>query len=204
MWNLESRTRFFKSIKEHKYSDFLAFGILTGARRGEIAGLTWDNVDLNDNRISVVKNLGRITGNGLVSRNPKTNRSRRSLALSPATVNLLHEVRGKQIGQQSILEDAWIPSGYVFTQPDGRPIDPDLDTKAFKRMVKEAGVPHLTPHGLRHAYATAALEAGVDPKVVSQHLGHASVSTTYDIYSHVMPDLEKEAAIKIEAKLLGK
>jgi integrase len=71
-------------------------------------------------------------------------------------------------------------------------------------MVKEAGVPHLTPHGLRHAYATAALEAGVDPKVVSQHLGHASVSTTYDIYSHVMPDLEKEAALRIEAKLLGK
>jgi len=101
MWDLESRTRFFQSIKGHKYSDFLTLGILTGARRGEIAGLTWKNVDLNDNRISVVKNLGRITGKGLVSRNPKTNRSRRSLALSPATVNLLHEVRGKQIAQQS-------------------------------------------------------------------------------------------------------
>ena len=204
MWDLKSRTRFFASIKEHKYCDFLTLGILTGARRGEIAGLTWKNVDLNDNRISVVRNLGRITGKGLVSRNPKTNRSRRSLALSPATVNLLHEVRGKQIGQQSILEDAWNPTGYVFTQPDGRPIDPDLVTKAFNKMVKEAGVPHLTPHGLRHAYATAALEAGVDPKVVSQHLGHASVSTTYDIYAHVMPDLEQEAALKIEARLLGK
>lgn len=204
MWDLESRTWFFKSIKEHKYSDFLTFGILTGARRGEIAGLTWENVDLNDNRISVVKNLGRITGKGLVSRNPKTSRSRRSLALSPATVNLLHEVRGKQIAQQSMIGEAWHSTGYVFTQPDGRPIDPDLVTKAFNKMVKETGVPHLTPHGLRHAYATAALEASIDPKVVSQHLGHASVSTTYDIYAHVIPELETESAKKIEAKLLGK
>ena len=119
-------------------------------------------------------------------------------------MNLLHEVRGKQIAQQSMIGDAWHSTGYVFTQPDGRPIDPDLVTKAFNKMVKETGVPHLTPHGLRHAYATAALEASIDPKVVSQHLGHASVSTTYDIYAHVIPELETESARKIEAKLLGK
>ena len=75
---------------EHKYSDLLSLGILPGVLRGELCGLTWDNVDLNDNRISIIKNLGRITGKGLVSRNPKTSRSRRSLALSTATVNLLH------------------------------------------------------------------------------------------------------------------
>jgi len=203
VWDLESRTRFFKWIKEHKYSDLLSLGILTGARRGELCGLTWDNVDLNDNRISIVKTLSRITGKGLVARNPKTNRSRRSLALSPSAVKLLHEVRGKQIAQQSILEDAWNSTGYVFTQVDGMPIDPDLVSRAFNKMVKESGVPHLTPHGLRHAYASAALEAGVDPKVVSQHLGHASVSTPYDIYAHVIPELETEAAKKIEARLLG-
>ena len=118
-------------------------------------------------------------------------------------MKLLHEVRGKQIAQQSILEDAWNSTGYVFTQVDGMPIDPDLVSRAFNKMVKESGVPHLTPHGLRHAYASAALEAGVDPKVVSQHLGHASVSTTYDIYAHVIPELETEAAKKIEARLLG-
>ena len=103
-----------------------------------------------------------------------------------------------------MIGEAWHFTGYVFTQPDGRPIDPDLITKAFNKMVKETGVPHLTPHGLRHAYATAALEASIDPKVVSQHLGHASVSTTYDIYAHVIPELETESAKKIEARLLGK
>jgi len=136
---------------------------------------------LSDHRISIVKNIGRINCKGLISRNPKTNRSRRSLALSPPAVKLFHEVRGKQLAYQSIAGDHWHTTGYVFTQPDGKPIDPDLVTKAFNKMVKEAGVPHLTPHGLRHAYASACLELGVDPKTVSQHLGHASASppTTY-------------------------
>ena len=91
-----------------------------------------------------------------------------------------------------------------ISSTDGRPIDPDLVTKAFNKMVKETWVPHLTLHGLRHAYATAALKTSIDPKVVSQHLGHASVSTTYDIYAHVIPELETESAKKIEARLLGK
>jgi len=71
-------------------------------------------------------------------------------------------------------------------------------------MVKETGVPHLTSHGLWHAYATVALQASIDSKAVPQHLGQANVPTTYDMYSHVMPDLEKEAVLKIEANLLGK
>ena len=204
IWDAESRAKFFDFIKAHKYSDLLVFSVLTGARRGEICGLTWENVDLSDHRISIVKNIGRINGKGLISRNPKTNRSRRSLALSPPAVKLLHEVRGKQLAYQSIAGDHWHATGYVFTQPDGKPIDPDLVTKAFNKMVKEAGVPHLTPHGLRHAYASACLELGVSPKTVSQHLGHASISTTYDIYAHVIPELEDEAVRKVAEKLLGK
>ena len=153
---------------------------------------------------SVIKNLDLITGKGLVSRNPETSRARRSLPLSPATVNLLHEVRGNQVVQQSLIGEAWHSNWYAFTQPGGHPIDPDLVTRAFNKMVKETGVPHLTPHGLRHAYATAALEASIDPKVVSQHLGHASVSTTYDIYAHVIPELEADSAKKIDPRLLGK
>ena len=114
----------------------------------------------------------------------------KAFGLSPATMNLLHEVRGKQIAQQSIIREARHSTGYIFTQPDGRPIDPDLIAKAFNKMAKETGVPYLTSHRLRHAYATAALEESIEPKEVSQHLGHASVSTTYDIYNHVIPERE--------------
>ena len=76
-------------------------------------------------------------------------------------------------------------------------------TKAFKKMVTEVGMPHLTPHGLRHQYATAAREAGVDMDVVSKNLGHASVAITNDIYAHLTPEVLEEAAIKIERQLFG-
>ena len=91
----------------------------------------------------------------------------------------------------------------MFTQPDGKPIDPDLVTKAFNKMVKEAGVPHLTPHGLRHQYATAAREAEIDMDVISKNLGHASVAITNDIYAHLTSEVMEEAAIKIERQLFG-
>ncbi len=203
MWDDETRDKFFNSINGHKYSDLLLFSVLTGARRGEVCGLTWDNVDLGDNRISIVKNIGRINGKGLVSRNPKTNRSRRSLPLSPPAVELLHSVRGKQLAYQSIAGDHWHPTWYVFTQPDGKPIDPDLVTKAFNKLVKEAGVPHLTPHGLRHAYASMSYAMGIQTNTLSRLLGHASISTTYDIYAHMTPELEDEAVRKVAEKFLG-
>jgi len=76
-------------------------------------------------------------------------------------------------------------------------------TTAFKKMLKEVGVPHLTPHGLRHQYATAAREAGVDMGIISRNMGHASVAITEDIYAHVTASVMEEAAPKIESKLFG-
>ena len=103
---------------------------------------------------------------------PKTERSRRSIALSADTVALLHEIRGKQITQQLEVVDAWTDSGYVFTDASGMPVDPNLATRAFKKVVATAGLPKLTIHGLRHTHATILLEQGVNPKVVSERLGH--------------------------------
>ena len=116
---------------------------------------------------------------------------------------LLRKVQGTQIGQRDELEDAWVNSGYVFSQPDGTAIDPGLITKAFKKMVKEVGMTHLTPHGLRHQYATAAREAGVEMGVISKNMGHASVAITEDIYAHVTSNVIEEAALKIESQLFG-
>jgi integrase len=95
----------------------------------------------------------------------------------------------------------WSNTGYVFTQLDGSPIDPDRISKEFPKLVKAQGLPHLTFHGLRHAHATLALSAGINPKVVSERLGHSSISVTMDIYSHVIPGMQEEAALAVERLL---
>jgi integrase len=79
------------------------------------------------------------------------------------------------------------------------PIEPNLVTRAFTKLIRKAGLPHLTVHGLRHAHATLLLESGINPKVVSERLGHASIATTMDIYSHVLPGLQESAALALDS-----
>lgn len=204
MWDVETIQQFLESASSSRYQDFYHLAVLTGMRRSEIAGLQWVNVDLGSGRLAVVQTLQRIVGRGLVVGQPKTARSRRSIALSPDTVALLHEIRGRKIAQQLAVGEVWQNTGYVFTQAEGRPLDPDAITKDFNIVVKRSGLPHLTVHGLRHAHATLMLEAGINPKIVSERLGHSSIATTMDIYSHVLPGLQESAALALDAKLAKK
>ena len=160
-------------------------------------------MDFIEHQIHVYKKIIRISGRGLVESEPKTDKSKRTVTMSPFLEELLRKVQGTQIGQKDYLEGAWVNDGYVFGQEDGRAIDPDLITKAFKKMVKEVGMPHLTPHGLRHQYATAAREAGIEMGIISRNMGHASVAITEDIYAHITSAVMEEAAKKIESKLFG-
>ena len=91
----------------------------------------------------------------------------------------------------------WQETGYVFTQANGSPILPGSLTAEFASLVKELELPHLTFHGLRHAFATLCLVAGINPKVVSEALGHSSVTITLDLYSHVLPNMQDELAAAI-------
>ena len=91
----------------------------------------------------------------------------------------------------------WQETGYVFTQADGSPVQPDILTKNFRFLVRELAMPQLTFHGLRHAFATLGLLAGINPKVVSEALGHSSVTITMDTYSHVLPHMQGELAAAI-------
>ena len=159
------------------------------------------NVDLVSRCLSVVKTLQRLSGKGLVEGQPKTAKSRRAISLSPDAVALFHEIRGRQIAQQVAVAEAWQNTGYVFTQADGRPVDPDSITRDFSDVVKAAGLPHLTVHGLRHGHATMLLEARVNPKVVSERLGHSTIAVTADVYSHVLPGMQEAAALAVDAKL---
>ena len=95
----------------------------------------------------------------------------------------------------------WHDTGYVFALGDGRPVDPDRISRDFAKIVKKAGLPHLTFHGLRHGHATMLLRSNANLKVVSERLGHASIATTADIYSHVLPSIQDAVAQQIDKEM---
>ena len=96
------------------------------------------------------------------------------------------------------ISDSWHNTGYVFTRPTGLPVVPQEVTKEFTRFVREHNLPHLTFHGLRHAFATLGLIAGIPAKIVSEALGHSTIGITLDLYSHVLPSMEQEHMLTID------
>jgi integrase len=133
---------------------------------------------------------------------PKTRMGKRSLALDPATLTALQEHKGRQEQERAEVGAAWRDSGLVFTRPDGSPIHPDLITDWFRRLARAAGLPPIRLHDVRHSYATAALAAGIPAKVVSERLGHATIAITLDVYSHVIPGMDAQAANAVASLIL--
>ena len=204
MWDIETIHDFIDAAQDSPNCDFYHLALLTGMRRGELCGLKWEDVDLTSGKLMVVRTLQRIYGKGLQEGQPKTGKSRRSIALGQEAVKLLHEIRCRQIEHRLKAGPLWQNAGYVFAQADGRPVDPDALTHHFEAIVRKAGLPHLTLHGLRHAHATLLLTAGVHPKVVSERLGHSNIAITMDTYSHVLPGLQEAAAQALDERLVRK
>jgi integrase len=117
-------------------------------------------------------------------------------------VNLLREVRGTQQLSKIEFGPLWENTGFVFIHPSGTPLIPDQITQDFASLVKRFGLPPLTLHGLRHAYATLALRQGVQPKVVSKAMGHSTIGITMDLYQHVLDEIQDELADAISNVLI--
>jgi integrase len=128
---------------------------------------------------------------------PKTVKGRRVIALDPGTVEVLKAQAARQLDEQNDWDAAWVESGLVFTVENGAALDPESVTRYFRQAVKRSMLPSIRLHDLRHTHATLALQAGIHPKVVSERLGHATVSITLDTYSHAIPAMQEEAAALI-------
>ena len=135
-----------------------------------------------------------IKGEVVVSE-PKTAKGRRVIALDPFTVEVLKAQAARQLDDQREWKEAWVETGLVFTLENGEALDPEDVSRYFRQAVKKAMLPQIRLHDLRHTHATLALQAGVHPKVVSERLGHATVSITLDTYSHAIPAMQEEAAV---------
>jgi integrase len=171
----------------------VAFALATGMRRGEILGLRWSDL-APDLSVAHVRRSLQATGEALVFEEPKTKRSRRSVALPAFLAPYLERQRRDQARRKQDLGDGWTGSDLVIDAGDGGPVNPDSMSSAWRFLVIRSGLPHVRFHDLRHAHATLLLCQGVHPKVVSERLGHATVGITLDIYSHVIPGMQAEAA----------
>lgn len=183
------------------YGALVRTALLTGMRRGELLGLRWQDVDLERAELHVQQTAQRISGQGIVYRQPKTRLSRRSIALSVEAVAVLRRHRRRQAEARLLAGPAYHDNDLVFATGIGTPHEPGNLLRSWARIVAAAKMPGLRIHDLRHAHATLMLGAGVHPKVVSERLGHASVNITLDTYSHVLPGLQEAAAAALDTLL---
>ena len=143
----------------------------------------------------------RLTGVGIVFRQPKTRLSRRAVALSTDAVRVLREHRRAQLEERLRAGGAYVDRDLVFASSIGTALEAGTTARTWLRVLAAAGVGHVRWHDLRHAHATLLLRQGVHPKVVSERLGHASIAITLDTYSHVLPGLQATAAESLDVAL---
>jgi integrase len=202
-WDSQTVQRFLGRSQAAAERDYPAWVLLaaTGLRRGELLGLRWEDLDLERRHLSVHRNL-TVVRHKITLTNPKTKAGRRSIALDDGTCKILRHWRAQQNTERLIAGRSWIDSGYVFTTPLGEPHHPEAFSKRFERRVTAWDLPPLTLHGLRHTWATLALEDHIHPRVVQERLGHASIAVTLGTYSHVNPTLDQAAADVVAARIL--
>jgi integrase len=144
-----------------------------------------------------------LVGNQPTLSEPKTDSGKRTVPVPSETAAALKTWRAGQGEERLAYGPAYDDRGFVFTREDGVPFHPDWFSRTFERHVREAGLPRIRVHDLRHTWASLALAAGVPAKVVQEILGHSSVGITLDTYSHLVPAMREDAAATVAALILG-
>jgi integrase len=216
VWSVPQLRRFLEHVAgDDLYAAWLLFAT-TGARAGEVAGLTWDDLDLDNGEMRIDWTLGHVGHRLTWKPRPKSKAGRRTMALDPATVVALRGHRHRQLETRMVAGPVWQDTftdwqglhrtGLVWTYDDGSPIHPKTMYTRFLRHTAAAGLPRIRLHDVRHVYATAALSSATgwhEVKVLSQRLGHSSVAITLDTYSHVLPAADKTTADTLARVILG-
>ena len=177
-----------------KWKTLVHLLLITGARRGEVLGLKWDKVDFEGNRIFICNNILYRADVGIYESSPKTERSRRYVALPAETMQLLRRYRAWQAEERLRLGEYYQNQGFVFAQDNGNPMHPDSVTNWLKKFSRRHDLPHINPHAFRHTMASMLYFNGVDSVSISKRLGHAQVSTTANIYAHVLEGADQRNA----------
>ena len=182
----------------HRWEALYHLAIVTGMRQMELLGLKWADLDWRRQTLKVERQLLRSHSNGIEFSSPKTRYGKRSLALGKKTIDVLHAHYEHQQAERVASGDKWIENGLIFTNSLGGSIDSRNLLRNYKQLLRDAGLPDIRFHDLRHTAASLMLNAGIAVIVVSRRLGHARASITLDIYGHLIPTMQSEAAEKID------
>jgi integrase len=178
----------------------ILLAITTGMRRGEILAVRWRDLDL-DARLATVQRSLQETKGGLVFKPPKSHRSRRPIELPTITVELLKEHRESQENLKRDLGSDYHDGDLVCCREDGKTWRPSAFTSSYRALLKRRKVDNIRFHDLRHSHASQLFRDKVNAKVISERLGHSKVAFTLDVYSHLLPGMQNEAAVKTDERL---
>ena len=178
--------------------------VSTGMREGELLGLRWDDVNLDQGVLHVRFSLKRLWSGVLALQQPKTKTSVRAIKLGSQTVEILQLQKIRNSIDAEKAGKLWKEQNFVFPSSVGTPMDPTNLIKAFRKLLRLADLPRIRFHDLRHTAASLMLNNGVDVLVASHRLGHARPSITLDVYGHLIPSMQAHAVEVLEELISGK
>lgn len=192
---------FLEFAKTMPYYALFYLILYTALRRSEILALRWCDIDRLMGEVSVTRSLHRLRDGSIVIRPTKTGRARRLVTLPPSASLVVRQHKEKRALECTMLGVSLSDEDFAFSHVDGTPLLPDTVSHVWTKTVKRAGLKHFRLHDGRHTHASLLLKQNVHPKVVQERLGHASISTTLDLYSHVVPGLQEAAARRFDEAL---
>lgn len=201
-WDAPTLARFLDELREDRHQPAWLFLATTGCRRGEALGIRWADVDLDKAHVLLFQTISAINHEIVIAPRTKSGKPR-PIEIDAATVTALRAVRKRQAEERLLLGPAYKDHDLVFARADGSPQHPEHFSNAFERRVARYKFPRIRLHDLRHTWATLALQAGVDVKIVSERLGHTSTKITWDIYQHVTPVMQADAAETVARLIFG-
>jgi integrase len=200
-WTEAEARKFLAAVRTDRLAALWVMYLTRGPRRGELAGLRWDLVDLDSGCMWIKRTIVLVGGHAQES-TPKTEAGVRRIGLDSSLVDILRAHRRGQLEDKLRAGTAWTETGHVFTDEIGRPIQPDHISDRFTKLCRTAGVPVIRLHDTRHTAATLMLASGEDLKVVSKILGHADTRITVETYQHVLPGQDDDAGARLSAMVL--
>ena len=180
--------------QRERYLAIYQLAITTGMRMGELLGLKWTDLDWERRGLQVQRQLRMKRGGGYEFTRPKTKAGMRALRLGDAMLENLRQHQKRQLNDIQIAGNRWHALDLIFPSTIGKPLDGSYLRKAFKQLIRQAGLPNIRFHDLRHTAASLMLNYGVPVIVVSRRLGHARPSMTLDVYGHLIPSMQEEVA----------